>query len=392
MEMTQEPNPRNKNTKLPLVHIALFILTFLTTSLTGAEWRHGNLFFWVENGLEWSQIADGFPFAVALLFFLTTHEMGHYLTARYYKLLVTLPFYLPMYLGWLPLGFFPGIGTLGAYIRLKMQPITTRQYFDVGVAGPIAGFVVALGLLWYGFTHLPPLDYLFGIHPEYKQWGADYAQYAYQNPNIRLGDNLLLLFFKHYVADPTLVPNNYELAHYPVIFAGYIGLLVTSLNMLPLGQLDGGHVMYGLLGHARVNKVSPWIFKTILLIVGCGAVSPMALEDPALEQAILSNAILLLAYYVATSKMTESLSNQAAIVLGIFAIQYMTIYFWPTVPNLSGYLVFLIIVGRFLGLGHPAAMIEIPLDRRRKTIGYLALLIFVLCFTPFPFEEVANQP
>ena len=110
---------------------------------------------------------------------------------------------------------------------------------------------MALIVLFYGFTHLPPPEYIFQIHPEYEQHGLNYAEIVYKNQpdtiiDVTIGKNLLFAFFENYVADPARVPNAHEIMHYPFLFAGYLSLMFTCLNLLPIGQLDGGHVVYGL--------------------------------------------------------------------------------------------------------------------------------------------------
>ena len=115
-------------------------------------------------------------------------SFGHYITARIYRVKVTLPFYIPLWLG-----IISTIGTMGAFIQIKQPLVSRKQFFDIGIAGPLAGFVVAIGVLWYGFTHLPSPEYVFEIHPEYKteypiefeKYGYNYAEYAYKFPDKR---------------------------------------------------------------------------------------------------------------------------------------------------------------------------------------------------------------
>ena len=139
---------------------------------------------------------------------------------------------------------------MGALIRLREKIYSKKQNFDIGLAGPLAGFVTALMILFYGFTHLPEPEYIFQIHPEYEQYGLSYADHVYENQkesiiDISIGKNLLFLFFENFVADPARVPNPHEIMHYPFIFAGFLSLVFTFLNLLPIGQLDGGHVSMG---------------------------------------------------------------------------------------------------------------------------------------------------
>jgi membrane-associated protease RseP (regulator of RpoE activity) len=155
----------NKATKTLLIQIGLFILTIGTTTLAGAEWMHGRVFFYGSNPMGLSQFLKGFEFSIPFLIILTAHEFGHFFTARFHKVKVTLPFYIPLWLGFIP--GMPSIGTMGAFIRLKSFVYSKKQHFDIGIAGPIAGFIVALAVLFYGFTHLPPAEHIYFIHPEY---------------------------------------------------------------------------------------------------------------------------------------------------------------------------------------------------------------------------------
>ena len=142
-----------------LIQIVLFILTLITTTFTGAEWIYGRPFFFGESPLGWHEFFEGLKYSVPFLGVLTVHEFGHYFTAKKHKTDVTLPYYIPLWLG----GLSSTFGTMGAFIRIKDRINYRVKYFDIGIAGPLAGFVVALGVLWYGFAHLPTLDYVFKI-------------------------------------------------------------------------------------------------------------------------------------------------------------------------------------------------------------------------------------
>ncbi|KJH69333.1 peptidase M50, partial [Aliterella atlantica CENA595] len=159
-------------TKTYLLHGGLFLITLITTTMAGAEWMFGRLFIPLEGmkTLGWNEFLAGFQFSIPFLSILTVHEFGHYIVARANRVRVTLPFYIPI---WLGIG--QGIGTLGAFIRIQDYINSRRKYFDIGVAGPLAGFALALVVLWYGFTHLPPPEYIFTIHPEYQKWGLAYG-------------------------------------------------------------------------------------------------------------------------------------------------------------------------------------------------------------------------
>ncbi|TPE44326.1 site-2 protease family protein [Pontibacter mangrovi] len=415
------------------LHLLLFCVTLVTTTLAGAEWRYGKLFFLDQEGFNWtgtftwSEFLGGLYFSLPFLGVLTVHEFGHYFTARYYRTAVTLPYYIPL---WFGITF--SIGTMGAFIRIKEHIFSRKQFFDIGVAGPLAGFVVAVPLLFYAFTHLPPPEYIFSIHPEYKRYGLDYAQYAYQSGlgNFALGKNLLFLLFEKYVADPALLPNHYEIIHYPYVFAGYLALFFTALNMLPIGQLDGGHVLYGLIGHRRFNRVSPVFFSLFILYAGLGVVSPH--HEPLWSEELLvvlapfaywayfkllpsrnhalaaTMAMLLLQYglaglfpelegyfwlwpfYVlylvfvlqpATSKLKHTLYLAAA----VLAAQVLVSMALPGVDGYSGWMVFGLLLSRVMGIFHPACPDERPLSPMRKALGIFAFIVFLLCFSPSPF-------
>ena len=249
------------------IHSILFILTLATTTAAGAEWIYGRLFVPSSSGtpMGWAEFFTGLNFSIPFLTVLTVHEFGHYFVARANKVRVTLPYYIPLWLG-----FAQSIGTMGAFIRIEDPISSRRKYFDIGVAGPLAGFVVAVVLLWYGFTHLPPIDYIFTIHPEYKKYGLRYGEFVTLNlakgntSAVALGNNLLFWFFKTYVADQSLLPHPYEMVHYPYLLAGYLSLFFTSLNLIPIGQLDGGHVLYAMIGRKRFNALAPVDRKSVV--------------------------------------------------------------------------------------------------------------------------------
>ena len=145
---------KQKTVKTILMHIVLFIITVIATTIAGAEWMYGRWLFSGEYSLTQDELWNGLSFSIPFLCILSVHEMGHYVVARMNQIKVTLPYYIPMWLGFIP--GMPSFGTMGAFIRIKAVIQSRREYFDVGVAGPIAGFIIALIVLWYGFSHLPP--------------------------------------------------------------------------------------------------------------------------------------------------------------------------------------------------------------------------------------------
>lgn len=157
--------------KTVIVHGGLFIATLITTTIAGAEWQTGKAL--IVTGLTWNEFFRGLLFSVPFLLIFTFHEFGHYFTARYHNIKSSLPYYIPLP----PIPSL--IGTLGAVIRLKERVKSTKQNFDIGIAGPIAGFLIAMLVLTYGYTNLPDKEFVFDVHPEYQYFGDNYDQYVY---------------------------------------------------------------------------------------------------------------------------------------------------------------------------------------------------------------------
>lgn len=365
------------------LHLLLFLITLATTTLAGAEWRYGKSFFYGTEGFSWAgsitwqELKGGLAFSLPFLGVLTVHEFGHYFTARFYKVRVTLPYYIPMWLG-----FTSSIGTLGAFIRIKERIFSRKEFFDVGIAGPLAGFAVALPLLWYGFTHLPPADSIYDIHPQYLLFGADYATYVYnQAGNISIGDTLLFWLFERLVADPALLPNRYEIMHYPFLFAGYLSLFFTALNLLPIGQLDGGHILYGMLGYTRFNRLSPILFTLFIFYAGLGL---LPIQTDIWEYWWFWGGYVLYLLIV-FRPLFPDIRRGVLVAAGVFCAQMALSFVWPEAQGYNGWLVFGLLLSRVMGVFHPPCPDERPLSRTRVWLGWFALLVFVLCFSPAPF-------
>lgn len=167
----------NNSKRRIFIHISLFVLTFVTTTLSGTEWAYSKSIFYSEN-YTWSDFLLGLQYSVPLLLILTVHEFGHYFTAMIHRVRASLPYFIPIP----PL---LTIGTLGAIIRIRDRVYSNVQHFDIGLAGPLAGFIVALGVLIYGFRTLPPPEHIYTFHPEYEQYGLDYAKHVYTDEYIR---------------------------------------------------------------------------------------------------------------------------------------------------------------------------------------------------------------
>lgn len=379
----------SQRTKTYLLHGGLFIITLITTTMAGAEWMFGRLFIPVKGmkQLGWEEFVAGFQFSLPFLAILTVHEFGHYFTAKANRVRVTLPYYIPL---WLGIG--QSIGTLGAFIRIQDYINSRKKYFDIGIAGPLAGFALALVVLWYGFTHLPPPEFIFTIHPEYQKWGLAYGQFAYENlPDggaVGLGDNLLFSFFKTYVADPERLPHPYEMIHYPYLMAGYLALFFTSLNLIPIGQLDGGHILYALIGRDLYRWVAPSLFTLFAFYAGLGLFKPSDFAVPT-DEAFFSElgnfGLYVVFLYLAFSRISENRTTSWLVTLSVVAAQLVFSWIRPDWEGYSGFLVFVFVLGRFLGIYHPETELQEPLDAKRKLLGWLALVVFVLCFSPKPF-------
>jgi len=381
----------NSEKKRVAFQVFLFITTFITTTIAGSAWCYGKV---LGPEYTWHDFRLGMNFAVPMLLFLTVHEFGHYFMALYHRVRTSLPYYILLP----PIGMLAlSIGTLGAVIRLRSRPHSNQQHFDIGLAGPLAGFIVAVGILIYGFATLPPPEYIFEIHPEYKQYGLDYAQHVYQPEyfknggiDVTIGGNILYNLLESAVADPARVPNPHEVMHYPALFAGFFALFFTCLNLLPVGQLDGGHVVYGLFGR-RVHKVIATVaFIALLLYAGLGN-ELLDMSDPG-GMAVVTVPAYLIFLYLCLTGLRLPWRDTLMYALLIFALHFGLATFMPALKGYSAWMLFGLMIGRFIGIQHPPSEIEVPLDARRQVLGWITLLIFVLCFSPAPVEAVINPP
>lgn len=371
----------NKKNKAYILQASLFIITVITTTLSGAELMYAGSFVFGENRLGFDDFLHGFYYTIPFLGFLTVHEFGHYITARIYRIKVTLPYYIPFWFGFLGM---PSFGSMGALIRITGLIRSRKEFFDIGIAGPLAGFVIAIGALYYGFTHLPPAEHIFLIHPEYQTYGLNYAAHVYNDTigGFAIGKSLIFIFFERFVAsDPALVPNVHEVIHYPWIFAGYLALLFTSLNLLPIGQLDGGHILYGLVGARKHRIISASLFVTFIFYAGTGLVTP---NDP-IDDLLIYLPLYALYLYYAFYSITNDKKNRLLLAVSVLAAQFVLAFLFPTLEGYPGWLFFAFIVGRALGVYHPPAIHDQPLDLKRKILGWLTLIIFIICFSPQPF-------
>jgi len=373
------------------LHLLLFVLTALSVMATWALWS-GNA------GTSWTNLNPRFfreasLFAGALLFFLTVHEFGHYFAGRYHRVLTTLPFYIP-----LPL---LGIGTLGAVIRIREPIPSIRKLFDIGVAGPVAGFIAAVGVLVLALAVVPGPDFVLGFagHEEIKEYVETYGEFpdgplpsadAPPGSTILIGNTLLYWSLSQLFAD---VPPMFEMYHYPLLFAGWLGLFFTALNLMPVGQLDGGHITYSLLG----PRGHAWVARGfVLLLLLSGSVGLMAVPPERMPgwlatfgagKWILLSGLL----YVHLYRLFDRDHALIAPTLGGLVI-CAAIAAAAGPPYTSfGYPVWLVwtaLLVFVLKVDHPPVLYAEPLTRGRRMLGYAAIAIFVLCFSFRPLYVV----
>lgn len=272
------------------INLLLFLVTIITTTLAGALMTGAE----IEASFGW--FVKGFPFSIALLGILGIHELGHYFASRIHGVNATLPFFIP----------FPTIiGTFGAFIKIKDPIPERRSLFDIGFAGPAAGFLIAVPLLFVGLA-------LSEIGPSMDTLES----------GIALGDSILVWLASRIIFGK--IPDGMELWLHPTAFAAWIGLWVTSINLLPIGQLDGGHVAYAALGQ-KAWKLARYVWF-------------------------------------------------ALIPLG---------FLW------MGWLVWALVVLLMIKIKHPPTIYDwVPLDKRRRVLAFVAMVIFIITFTPAPFNAI----
>ena len=292
--------PRKFQSRLWL-HALLLLLTLASTTIAGA--LHYASFISEFGGqavpLHWGLLFRGFWYSGTLLGILGAHEMGHYLLCRRYNVDASLPYFIPM-----PPFFFL-TGTLGAVIKIREAFPTRRVLFDIGVAGPIAGFVVLVPALFYGMT-------MSNVVPAPTEGSV-----------LFLGEPLLFKLATYTIIGP--VRDGYTVNIHPMVFAAWFGMLATALNLLPFGQLDGGHITYASLGR--------WSTPISIATVG------------------------------------------TAIAMTFISVSWLVMT------------VMMLVMLFMLGPRHPRVIDEHdPLGTGRNLVALFALIMFILCFTPVPIQ------
>jgi membrane-associated protease RseP (regulator of RpoE activity) len=312
------PEPKRSN---PVVNLVLFIATLFSVLLVGA-------FYGLEQELPADPLQAvlvmaqaGLPFAAAMLAILGAHEFGHYLAGRYHGVHVTLPYFIP-----LP---FSPFGTMGAFINMKEHPKNRRQLLDIGIAGPLSGLIVAIPVLLIGLS-LSTLDRMPAAMASGSMMEGNSLLYLLSKfvvfgqllpAPVTYGDmNPVLYWLQYFFTGAPFPLQGLDVQLHPVAFAGWAGILITGLNLIPAGQLDGGHMLYVLFGRGVSQRVLPFIL------------------------------------------------------VGLVLLGFVWTGWW-----LWAMLIF------FLGRAYAEPLDQItPLDGRRKALAAVALLLFVLTFTPVP--------
>ena len=274
------------------LNIVLFALTVITTLFAGATFYVGPM----DMLKDPAKLLLGVPFSVSLLSILLAHEMGHYITSRRNRVDVSLPYFIPA-----PTLF----GTLGAVIKMRSPIARKNMLFDIGAAGPIAGLLVAIPVVVLGLAKSKFVDIPVG--------GVD-------ETGLLFGDSILFWAISKIVLGQT--PEGQCIMLHPIGFAGWVGLLVTALNLMPIGQLDGGHIAYAVFGRRQ-----RYVARGFLLV-----------------------------------------------------LIFMGVVFYP------GWLIWAILLVLIGIDHPPVMDGEVPLDRKRVIVGAMAFLIFILTFIPNPVE------
>jgi len=303
-------------------NILFFILTVISVTFAGALFTTADF---PSNISGWFYfMVSGLPFAIALMAILVCHEFGHYLAGRYHKTAVTLPFFIPF-----PLSYF---GTMGAFIQLKEPPKNRRILLDIGIAGPLAGLIVAIPILLLGLylssmikmpLQLPNGQIFEGNSILYLLLKFIVKGQLLPHPLTYAGLNPIIYWIRYFFTGAPLPVGGWDVNLSPIAWAGWAGLLVTSLNLIPAGQLDGGHIMYVLLGK-RTSKLLPFILVALVLL----------------------------------------------------GFAWNGWWLWAA-------LIF------FLGRSHAEPLDQItPLDSKRRVLAVLGVVVFILVFMPVPLVEI----
>ncbi len=298
-------------------HIILFLLTFFTTTIAGVQWIG-------KNGFDLENFYFGLPYSISILGILTFHEFGHYFAAKFHGIKTTFPFFIPI-----PSTFNP-FGTMGAVIKIK-EPIQSKKIlFDIGIAGPIAGIIATFLVFFIGVFTIPNESYLYEIHPEFSQL-KKLPEYG-----LTFGNSILFSLLSKGVSIFIFFPPMNEVYHYHLLNATWFGLFITAMNLIPVGQLDGGHILYALIGKTQ-EKIA-YVFLFTLIVI--------------------------------------SLS-------GFFLFENIDFIGF-------GWLIWVAILFFIIKPKHPEIDSYTEIDIKRKILGWSVMIFFTLTFVPYPFYEISK--
>jgi membrane-associated protease RseP (regulator of RpoE activity) len=315
------PRAAQAPSRPPLIlHAALFLATFLTTTMSGAIHAH------FDTG-DIAPINDGLSYSVPLMAILLCHELGHYFVARWHRVDASLPFFIP-----LPPWF--GLGTMGAVIQMRRATTDRKKLIDVGAAGPLAGLCVAIPVLLWGLAHskvgpLPPVS-------------------------LEEGNSLLYAFLKRAATGLWLPGAHQDVNLHPTAYAGWVGLCITMINLLPIGQLDGGHVATAYFGNGynrfarRLHAAMPYVAVGIFFWVR----------------------------HLVRVEMGAHFREDVA----------LRISFFGSMPWLVWYALVGAVRRASGGVNHPPVQTR-PLPASRRALFWLMVLVFVAIFMPVPMRE-----
>ena len=381
------------------LHLLLFMITFASTIYAGGEmaqrillYQHPDATFeFLGFTLNALYLLDGFRYGFALLLFLTVHEFGHYFAARYHKVGVSLPYYIPF-----PFNF---IGTFGAVIRIREPVPSMRKLFDIGAAGPLAGFVVALGVLLYGLATLPPPEYIMDL--DGHAWIKGYLQMNGRFPTemppasdqgllFIVGQTPLYWFLSQFFEG---VPPMYEMYHYPVLFAGWLALFFTALNLLPVGQLDGGHILYALVGPKWHGRLARGFVLLLLLSGAIGFMNDLAPSFYESSEWLGRSSWFILAailYFYLNRVFDRDHRVIAPVLLGMILLVVLAQFIGPAAQQVGywGWLFWCLLIIFLIRIDHPPVLYVEPLTPMRRALGIFSIIVFFLCFSLKPFYIV----
>lgn len=388
----EQPEKKEFDSRTILKHLVLFVLTFICVTFVGASFVGFSPSLFPIIMPETGDIWRGVLFASLLLGFLGVHEFGHFFAAQYHKIKVTLPYFIPI-----PIG----IGTMGAVIRIKQKINDTRKMFDVGVAGPLAGFVVSLAVLIAGFATLPAPEYInnFTGHDAVQEYVNANGAFPADPPEgtegniLIVGETLLYSFLAQFFEN---VPPMWEMYHYPFLFAGWLGLFFTALNLMPVGQLDGGHILYSLIGFKKHRIVARITFAGLTVLAGIEAIPFIFLtlegwgwaHPVGLYSWFIWGAVLFVLFKRAFRGDHQWIAPALAISMLCSALYLYLIAGSLTTTGSLIWVVWSFFIAYFVGVEHPPAYYERPLGKTRKILGWLSMIIFLLCISPNPLYFV----